>query len=128
MDRGCRLTVEGGLAMLDGSPTELRRLAEALEAAPDEFTFPMATGSLTQLRTDDALLRVGVVDDSLTVEGNEHALGILYNSLTSLADIAESAEDRTIRRHVHIEYLGESDQWRSPDSYPLVVGADWPSE
>jgi hypothetical protein len=127
MDSDCRLRIDAGLAMLDGTPAQLRQLANALDAGPNVLTISMAMGSLTQVRTDDALLKVTVDDGTLTVEGDMGALGIFYNSLTTVSDDAESAEDRTIRRHAHVEYLGEGDQWRSPDSFPLVVGADWPT-
>lgn len=87
----------------------------------------MVNGSLTQRRTDNALLNVSVVGRQLVIEGNLNALGIIYDSLTGVAGEAESAVDRAVGHHAHVEYLGEDDQWRSPDSFSLVVGADWPT-
>jgi len=128
MDSECRLTYGESETLLDGSPADLRRLESDLASAPDEFTIPMVNGSMTQRRTDNSLLKVSVIGRELIIEGNWNALGMIYDSLTGVASEAESAVDRTVGRHAHIEYLGEDDQWRSPDTFPLVIGADWPTE
>ena len=128
MNSECRLTYGESETLLDGSPADLRRLESDLASAPDEFTIPMVNGSMTQRRTDNSLLKVSVIGRELIIEGNLNALGMIYDSLIGVAGEAESAVDRAVGRHAHIEYLGEDDQWRSPDTFPLVIGADWPTE
>jgi hypothetical protein len=115
------------MALLDGSTTDLRHLVSLLEVGSQEITVSLTTGAVTRKRTASPLLRVSAEADRLTVEGDDGALGRFYTAVMGVADDAESAEDRAIRRHAHIEYLGDDDRWRSADSFPLVVGADWPT-
>jgi hypothetical protein len=54
--------------------------------------------------------------------------GVVSQEVTALdgvAEQAETADDRAVNRHQHIEYL-PGDNYRSPDSVPLVIAADWP--
>jgi hypothetical protein len=129
---GCRLRIDDGpvpLAMLDGEPPELRRLAEVLRSAIDEVAVQVMSGEIVQRRTDSPLLRVSTSGRRLTIEGDANALGIVHYTLDLVAHQADSAQPRSgVREHAHVEYLGEGDQWRSPDSFPLVISADWPAE
>ncbi|MEU8817605.1 hypothetical protein [Actinoplanes sp. NPDC048796] len=45
--------------------------------------------------------------------------------LVGVAADAETAEDRKVNRHQHIEYF-PGDEHRSPDSMPLIILADPP--
>jgi hypothetical protein len=126
MSSRCRLRIERGEALLDGEPRDLRALVVMLRDPADEITVSLNGGAVVQRRTSSGLLRVGATRDILTVEGNGDALKIFHNTLDSVAQNAEAAEVTSVRRHAHIEYLGEADRWRASDSFPLVIGADWP--
>jgi hypothetical protein len=110
MDSECRLTYGESEVLLDGSPAALRRLEHDLASAPDEVTIPIDNWSLIQRRTDNPLLKVSLNGREVIFEGNLNALGLIYDSLTGVADEAESAVDRAVGPHAHIEYLGEDDQ------------------
>jgi hypothetical protein len=63
----------------------------------------------------------------LSVSGGRQYLDIFWDALDGVADQADAADDRGVNRHEHIEYL-PGDDYRSPDSAPLVVVADWPDD
>lgn len=115
------------MALIDGSPIGLRNFARLLEADADEIKVVMGTSTILRKRSENPLLRVSLKGDCLTVEGDNHALGGFCQTIMGVADDAESAKDRTIKRHAHIEYLGDGDRWRASDSFPLLITADWPS-
>jgi hypothetical protein len=120
---GCRLSIyEDGMVDLAGSPNDLRQLAAALQNADATLDLELSGGFLRVRRTAEKALRVSVDGDFVTLEGDRHALEIVWHPMADLADMAESGE--VDAPHVHIEYLGESDQWRTPDSVPLVITAD----
>jgi hypothetical protein len=67
------------------------------------------------------------VATALRLSGGREYLDIFWDALDGVADQAEAADDRVIRRHQHIEYF-PGDKYRSPDSVPLIIVADWPDE
>ncbi|MDW5328302.1 hypothetical protein [Plantactinospora sp. KLBMP9567] len=62
---------------------------------------------------------------TLHFSGGREYLDIIWDALDGVAEQAEAADDLAVNRHQHIEYL-PGDDYRSPDSVPLVVVADWP--
>ena len=77
---------------------------------------------------------------TITFRGQQRAIGELmmiktdgtgYETLgyvqfcSRLEKEAETADDRSVNRRQHMEYL-PGDEYRSPDSMPLVILADWP--
>jgi hypothetical protein len=62
---------------------------------------------------------------ALHLSGDDTHLDIVWSALESVAKAAEVAADRQVRRHQHIEFF-PGDIYRSPDSQPLIVTADWP--
>jgi hypothetical protein len=62
---------------------------------------------------------------TLHFSGGREFLGIVWDALDGVAEQAMNAEDRRINRHRHIEYF-PGDEYRSPNSIPLVIMADWP--
>jgi hypothetical protein len=61
----------------------------------------------------------------LRLSGDDAHLDIVWSALEGVAEAAEIATDRLVNRHAHIEYF-PGDVYRSPDSQPLIVTADWP--
>ncbi|BCB76923.1 hypothetical protein GCM10022251_76300 [Phytohabitans flavus] len=61
---------------------------------------------------------------TLHFSGGPEYLGIIWDALDGVAELAETADDRGVNRHQHIEYF-PGDEYRSPDSIPLVIVADW---
>lgn len=110
-----------------GYAAELRAAARALRE-PTGGVVPLTPrgGILAELRvrrTPGALLRVAVEGDALVVECDPGRIDPMFiDLLDDVADEAEDASGRGVARHVHIEYLGEGDDWRAPDSVPLVIG------
>ena len=62
---------------------------------------------------------------TLRLSGGRECLDIVWDALDHVADQAETADDRGVQRHQHLEYL-PGDEYQSPDSVPLVIMADWP--
>lgn len=125
-----RLRVFDKQALLDGSPDELRALASHLERSDDPFAVRCddgATASVRRQLTESARLRVSIEPGpELLVSGHKAAIALVIDDLRGLAVEADSLSPTLIRRHAHIEYLGELDKWRAADSFPLVVTSDWP--
>lgn len=63
---------------------------------------------------------------TLHFSGGRQYLDIVWDALDGVANQAMTADDRGINRHQHIEYL-PGDEYRSPNSVPLVIVADWPA-
>jgi len=84
-------------------------------------------GTIAQEVTGGPLL-VGLQDaTTLHLSGGRQYLDIIWDALDGVADQAEAADDRGVNRHQHIEHL-PGDEYRSPDSIPLAIVADWPDE
>jgi hypothetical protein len=118
-------------AMLDGSPAALRALAGLLEASDASVLIELAPGlgCVRRERTTDDRLRVSVEPGpTLLIEGTAKAIGILTSTMRGIGDEADEVRSAPAGRHAHIEYLGEDDRWRAPDTFPLVIGSDWPDE
>ncbi|MDI1461508.1 hypothetical protein QEZ54_11045 [Catellatospora sp. KI3] len=125
--RDCRLSFAGGENELAGPPDALRDLCRLLRADPEAIEVPVRGGTVAQARTAGPLL-VGVRDGNvLCLSGGVEYLDIVWDALDGLAEQSETAEDRAIHRHQHIEYY-PGDEYRSPDSVPLIIVADWPDE
>jgi hypothetical protein len=128
---GCRLAVDQYGANLDGSPDDLRRLAEMLER-DDELIVTTLRGdgspALLRRRTEERQLSITLLDGpALELSGDSAALNIVVSSLRGVAMEADVMRSAPVRRHVHIEYLGEGDDiYRSPKLFPLEVTSDWP--
>lgn len=127
----CRLSIHRGPfveAELEGSPAGLRSLASALSRGRStsiELSTPGA--SVVQEINASPLLKVAAGPGlTLHLSGSLSALDLVWSALSGTAQAAEEATDRTVKRHTHIEYLGEGDGYRHPDSVPLAIGSDWP--
>jgi hypothetical protein len=118
-----------GEVCLEGRPATLRAAAKALRSDPA----PQVTSELSVerdlpacrlilRRTPSHLFKVSYVPGTLTVEGDDEALENQFlTALEGVADTAEDAAGTGIARHQHIEYLGEMDYWRDPQSTALVI-------
>ena len=77
MGEGCRLVVDQHEATLDGTPNDLRMLADAIER-PDDLVIVALTAQPTTVqrrRTSSAHLRISVdPGPSLVIEGNDDAV------------------------------------------------------
>jgi hypothetical protein len=124
--RRCRLSVSGGELELAGPPAALRALSELLRRGSEPVEVPVEGGTVAQEITDGPLL-VGLDDTTLRLTGGRTYLDILWDALDGVAEQAESADARGVNRHQHIEYF-PGDEYRSPDSMPLIIVADWPAE
>jgi hypothetical protein len=118
--------------MLDGLPSELRKLADDLDGEDELVEIELASPQGAALRrcvTDDERLRVSVEPGPiLVIEGNRKALRIAIEPMRGVADAAVMAAGEGGARHAHIEYLGETDGGRAPDSFPLIIGERRPRD
>ena len=125
--RRCRLSASGGELELAGPPSALRALGGLLRRHAEPFEVAIIGGTIAQEVTGGPLL-VGLQDaTTLHLSGGRQYLDIIWDALDGAADQAEAADDRGVNRHQHIEYL-PGDEYRSPDSIPLAIVADWPDE
>ncbi|MFI7079590.1 hypothetical protein ACIBO1_20030 [Micromonospora sp. NPDC049903] len=104
-----------GLAVL--SYGLLRAPAEPVEAT-------ITGGVVVQTETVGPLL-VSLDGAALHFSVGRECLDIVWAALDGVAEQAETADDRAVNRHQHIEYL-PGDGYRAPEYIPLVIVADWP--
>jgi hypothetical protein len=123
--RLCRLSVDGTEVELAGPPAALRALGRLLRRGGEPTEVPVTGGVVFQEVTSGPLLVTVDGVPTLRVSGGPQYLAILWNALDGVAEQAETADDRAIHRHQHIEYF-PGDVYRSPDCVPLIVTADWP--
>ena len=123
--RQCRFTVSGGEFELAGPPTALRSLSDLLRRRTDRVEVPISGGTVVQEVTTGPLLVSLPGAAVLSLSGGREHLDIVWDALVGVADDAQTAEDRSVNRHQHIEYF-PGDEHRSPDSIPLIILADWP--
>ncbi|MET8909592.1 hypothetical protein [Micromonospora sp. NPDC004551] len=123
--RRCRLSVDDGELELAGPPAALRALGRLLRQHPEAFPVPITGGVVSQEATTGPLLVRMQDGTTLHFSGGREYLDIIWDALDGVAQQAETADDRAVNRHQHLEYL-PGDHYRSPDSVPLVIVADWP--
>jgi hypothetical protein len=123
--RRCRLSVSDGEPELAGPPAALRALGRLLCQHAEPFEVAITGGVVSQQATAGPLLVSLHGETTLHFSGGREYLDIIWDALDGVAEQAETADDRTVNRHQHIEYL-PGDDYRSPDSVPLVIVADWP--
>ncbi|MGI5153020.1 Imm32 family immunity protein [Plantactinospora sp. CA-294935] len=121
----CRLSVDDGELELAGPPAALRGLGRLLRQHSEPFEVAITGGAVRQEATAGPLLVRMQDGTTLRFSGGREYLDIVWDALDGVAEQAETADDRTVNRHQHIEYL-PGDHYRSPDSVPLVIVADWP--
>ncbi|MEU2662277.1 Imm32 family immunity protein [Micromonospora sp. DT46] len=123
--RRCRVSVSDDELELAGPPAALRALSRLLRQHAEPIEVAVTDGVVSQKATAGPLL-VGLQGGTtLHFSGGREYLDIIWDMLDGVAEQAETADDRTVRRHQHIEYL-PGDDYRSPDLVPLVIVADWP--
>jgi hypothetical protein len=123
----CRLSVRDGELEIAGPPTALRALAGRLRQHGKGVEVPITGGFVTQEVTSGPLLVSLQGATMVHVSGGREYLDIIWEALEGVAGQAETADDRNVNRHQHIEYF-PGDEYRSRDSVPLVIVADWPEE
>ncbi len=124
--RRCRLSVSTGeLELAAPPPDALRALSGLLRQHAEPFEVAITGGIVSQEVTTGPLLVSLRGRTTLHFSGGREYLDIIWDALDGVAEQAETADDRMVNRHQHIEYLPEDD-YRSPDSVPLVISADWP--
>ena len=127
----CRLSIDRGplaKAALEGSPGALRSLTSELsQGRSTSIALSTPGASVVQEINASPLLTVAAGPGlTLHLSGSPSALNLVWSALSGTAQDAEEATDRAVKRHTHIEYLGDGDRYRHPDSFPLVIGSDWP--
>ncbi|TDC83062.1 hypothetical protein E1193_09805 [Micromonospora sp. KC606] len=123
--RRCRLAIGDGELELAGSPSALRALGDRLRQDAEPLEVAITGGFVVQEISSGPLL-VSLRDTTtLHFSGDREFLDIVWDALDGVAEQAVTAEDRSIKRHQHIEYF-PGDEYRSPNSVPLVIVADWP--
>jgi hypothetical protein len=124
--RLCRLSTSDGELELAGPPAALRGLALLLREPQERVEAHISGGVVVQERTEGPLTVSLRGEDTLHLAGGHQYLDIVWDALDGVAEQAESAEDRGVMRHQHIEYLPPDDGYRSPSSVPLIIVSDWP--
>ena len=123
----CRLSVSQDELQLAGLPTDLRALGRRLRQNAEPVEVPIICGSVAQETTGGPLLVSLRGATTLHVSGGHDYLDLFWDALDGVAEMAETADDRRINRHQHIEYF-PGDEYQSADSIPLIIVADWPEE
>ncbi|THV36488.1 Imm32 family immunity protein [Glycomyces buryatensis] len=124
--RLCRLSTSGGELELAGPPAALRALALLLRETQGRVEAQVSGGAVVQERTAGPLTVSLRGADRLHLAGGHRYLDIVWDALDGVAEQAEDAADREVKRHQHIEYLPPDDEYRSPLSVPLIIVSDWP--
>lgn len=125
--RHCRFSASDGVLELAGPPAALRSLSRLLRQHAEPCEVPITGGSVAQQVTSGPL-RVSLRDmTTLHLGGSLAHLDIIWDALDDVAEDAETTEKGRVNRHQHIEYY-PGDTYRSPDSMPLIIMADWPAE
>ncbi|MFF0723058.1 hypothetical protein [Micromonospora sp. NPDC003816] len=119
-------SVSDGEVELAGPPAALRALARLLRAPAEPVEATITGGVVVQTETIGPLL-VSLDDAPLHFSGGRECLDIVWDALDGVAEQAETADDRAVHRHQHIEYL-PGDDYPAPECIPLVIVADWPEE
>lgn len=123
--RRCRFSASDGVLQLAGPPAALRDLGRLLRQQAEPCEVPITGGYVAQEVTGGPL-RVSLRDPATVhVGGSPAHLDIIWDALEDVAEDAETADERHVNRHQHIEYY-PGDPYRSPDSVPLIIVADWP--
>jgi hypothetical protein len=125
--RSCRLSVSGGETELAGPPAALRALGELLRDSAGPVSVAIVGGFVGQEAGSGPLLVSLQHGTTLYFSGGRDYLAIIWDALRGVAEEAENADDRGVNRHQHIEYY-PGDEYRSADSIPLVILADWPRQ
>jgi hypothetical protein len=125
--RHCRLSVSGDELQIAGPPAALRTLSGLLRRHTEPVEVTITGGTVAQEVTAGPLLISRRDRTTLSVSAGRDYLDIFWDALDGVADQAETAEERGVNRHQHIEYR-PGDDYRSPDSLPLVIVADWPDD
>lgn len=123
--RRCRLSVDNGELQLAGPPSALRALSQYLRRPAETWNVAVTDGSVSQEVSSGPLLVSLRGTTALHFSGGRQFLDIVWDALDGVAEQAMTTDDRSINRHQHIEYF-PGDEYRSPDSIPLVIVADWP--
>lgn len=119
----CELVVTDLDVTVEGSPEDLRKLASALER---DGRAALRDGGSVEIDylADPAPFRARTVGRALKVDGSRSNVEAQFiGELRQVADAEDAHRDEPIARHAHVEYLGEGDRWRAPDSLPLVIQA-----
>ncbi len=127
---GVRFRFWGSEAELAGSGEDLHRLRSRLsvEARTPVTAEVSGDGNGTVILEQvgrPGPLRITFDERSrrLLIEGDDRTLPIFWAALEP-DEVAGVESDSAVPRHVHLEYLGEGDdEWRAPDTLPLVVVA-----
>ncbi|MEU4620567.1 hypothetical protein AB0G04_11395 [Actinoplanes sp. NPDC023801] len=122
--RHCRLSVDNGELELAGPPSALRALSQYLRRPAEAWNVAITDGSVSQEVSSGPLLVSLRGATTLHFSGGRQFLDIVWDALDGVAEQAMTADDRSINRHQHEYFPG--DEYRSPNSVPLVVVADWP--
>ena len=125
--RRCRLSVDGGELELAGPPTALRALGQLLRQGVTTVEVVVAGGAVAQEVTAGPLLVALAAPTTVRFSGGPEYLDLVWDALDGVADQAEMVDEPGVKCHQHLEYL-PGDDYRSPDSMPLVIVADWPDE
>ncbi|MFY1618761.1 Imm32 family immunity protein [Micromonospora sp. WMMD736] len=123
--RRCRLSASDAELELAGPPAALRALSRLLRHHVEPFEVAVTDGAVGQEVTAGPLLVSLLGGTTLHFSGGHEYLDIIWDALDGVAEQAETADDRAVRRHQHIEY-SPGDEYRSPDSVSLIIAADWP--
>src|SRR4051812_24816049 len=101
----CRLSINGSELELAGTPSALRALGQRLRRHADFSEVAITGGSVAQEVTTGPLLVSLQGVAALHFSGGLEFLAIVWDALDGVAEQAETAEDRSINRHQHIEYF-----------------------
>lgn len=117
--------MSGGELELAGPPDALRALARLLRDAPKVCRLKIRNGLVVQVKGESVLMVQRQDGPVLRLSGDDAHLDIVWSALEGVAEAADIATGRHVNRHQHIEHF-PGDVYRSPDSQPLIVTADWP--